>query len=99
MRSGGREAIMASARRRLASALSFMGSERMILVRSGLTGTSIRVGREFIRLGGCRILPHVVRMRRRIEEGVGRIRPRRDRRLVLVGRGIHDGLLSGKLKV
>ena len=99
MRSGGREAITASARRRLASALSFMGSERMILVRSGLTGASIRVWREFVRLRGCRILSHVARMRWRIEEWVGRIRPRRDRRLVLVGRGIHDGLLYGKLKV
>lgn len=99
MRSGGREAITASARRRLASALSFMGSERMILVRSGLTGASIRVRREFVRLGGCRILSHVARMRWRIEEWVGRIRPRRDRRLVLVERGIHDGLLYSKLKV
>jgi hypothetical protein len=76
-----------------------MGSERMILVRSGLTGASIRVRREFVRLGGCRILSHVARMRWRIEEWVGRIRPRRDRRLVLVERGIHDGLLYSKLKV
>src|SRR4051794_20662622 len=97
MRSGGREAITASARSPLA--LPFMCSERMILARSGLTGASIRVWREFVRLGGCRILSHVARTHRRIEEWVGRIRPRRDRRLVLVGRGIHDGLLYGKLKV
>jgi hypothetical protein len=76
-----------------------MGSERMILVRSGLTGASIRVWRELVRLGGCRILSYVARTRRRIEEWVGRIRPRRDRRLVLVERGIHDGLLYSKLKV
>ena len=81
------------------SALTFMGSERVISIRIDAHRAFIRVRREFVRLGGCRILSHVARMRWRIEEWVGRIRLRRDRRLVLVGRGIHDGLLYGKLKV
>src|SRR3954453_13003632 len=56
---------------------------RMILVRSGLTGASIRVWREVVRLGGRRILSYVGGRRRRSEEWVGGIRRRRGRRLFL----------------
>ena len=71
----------------------------MILVRSGLTGASIRVWREFVRLGRRSVLRHMARKRRWIKQGVGRIRSGRDRGLILVRRRIHDGLLYGTLRV
>src|SRR5215212_5066421 len=64
-RTGGREAITASARSRLASALSFMCSKKMIPVRGGLSRASIRVGREFVRLGRRTIFRHMARKRRK----------------------------------
>src|SRR4051795_7605907 len=99
MRTGGREAITASARSRLASALSFMCSKRMIPVRGGVSRASIRVGREFVRLGRRSIFRHMARKRRWVEQGVGRIRSGRERELILIRRGIHDGLLYGTLRV
>src|SRR5215210_8644397 len=99
MRTGECEAITGSARSRLASAVSFMWSKRMIPVRKGLSRASIRVRREFVRLGRRSILRHMARKRRWVKQGVGRIRPRRDRGLILVRRGIQDGLLYGKVTV
>src|SRR5215210_6217144 len=99
MRTGECEAITGSARSRLASAVSFMWSERMIPVRRGVSQASIRVRREFVRLGRRSILRHMARKRRWVKQGVGRIRSGRDWGLILIRRGIHDGLLYGKLRV
>jgi hypothetical protein len=76
-----------------------MCSKRMIPVCKGLRRASIRVRREFVRLGRRSILRHMARKRRWVKQGVSRIRPGRDRGLILVRRGIHDGLLYGKVTV
>jgi len=82
-----------AARRRLASTLSFVCPKRMVMVHSGLSRASIRVGREFVRLGRRSVLRHMARKRRRIEEEVSRIGAGRGPGLILVRRGTHDGLL------
>ena len=69
----------------------------MVPVRSRLRRASIRVGREFVRLGRRSVLRHMARKRGRIKHGVGRIRSGRDRGLILVRRGTHDSLVPNTL--